>query len=95
MQTFKAFVFIYAIFTLILLAVGQNTGMAIFPELITPTSYNLTSLIEFGISLLQFITALLFYSTPYFILNVILWSYRIVCLFELAEYLKDLANPLH
>ena len=93
MNILKSFIFIYAIFTLFTLLLGLNSG-AQYLKIETPSEWNLITIAQFIGNLFVFVGVLFVYSTGYFIIDVILWAYRIAAIFELALYFKQLFNPV-
>ena len=92
METFKGFVFIYAIFTVILTLLGLNAASQ-YMSLTLPTEITLISIIDFLGSIVTFAYSILFYSTGYFIIDAILWAMRIISTIELIYFGKKLVNP--
>ncbi len=93
MEVFKSFIFIYSIFTLLCVIFGLTSGSA-FPNITLPGEWTLFSIISFVGNLFTFILTLLFYSTSYMIIDVILWALRIASIFEIGLYFKKLVNPV-
>lgn len=94
MEFAKGFIFIYAIFTILLMLYSQTNNLGVFPEIIFPETFDLISIIIFFGSFISFIFSLLIYSIKdNFIVNILLWSYRVVALIEILLYAKKLINP--
>lgn len=92
-DTVKKFVFIYAIFTAILLFFGIGEGAQLIKEIPIPEKFTYTIIFEalnLVISFANFILTLLVYSIPgQTFLNFILWGYRIVMIIELIRFIRD------
>lgn len=87
------FIFIYAIFSILLILFGVNDTLATFQEISVPNSFSLGEILQFSGAIFGFFLNLLFYNTPSFILNVIIWAYRVVMILELALYIKRVIHP--
>lgn len=91
MEITKSFIFIYAIFTILISITGLSNISFEYQETQIPDNvFNVFDIGNFVWGVISFIFQLLTYSTPYAILNILLWGFRIVSIIELVKYGKEL-----
>lgn len=97
-ETTKKFVAIYGIFTVIMLLtqinLGVNVGFNLIEEELVLSPIGL---INYGKDIVSFLISLVFFSIPntdfsgfVFIVNGIIWIFRIIAGIEIVPYLVDL-----
>ena len=89
------FIKFYSIFTIIMILFDVSSAITIFPTFPEITSLSFSNILLLAGSVGKFLLSLFFYSIPNFaILNLLLWSSRVIAMLEILMYIKRLINPV-
>jgi hypothetical protein len=89
----KNFIFVYAIFTVLLMSFGLTNNTIVPNNIDLPNNSGLGFILDFGGSIFAFFFNILFYTTDNWILNFIIWAYRSLMILEIIIYTKRVIHP--